>query len=93
MVLDLVAVAAGVPTAISGIGAGICTAEAVRQQNVLDEEAESDDRQAPFHLDVFCDAQSRKKDEVHDAMVVLREGKVRSLFSLTYTLTCKLSYK
>jgi hypothetical protein len=28
---------------------------------------------------VFCDAQSRKKDEVHDAIVVLKDGKVHKL--------------
>lgn len=73
MALDLLTIA-GVPTAI-------CAAEAVRQQNVLDEEAESDERQSPFHLTVYCDAQSRKRHEVHDAIVVLRNGKVELLFS------------
>jgi len=71
VVLDLLSLAA-IPTAI-------CATEAVRQQNVLDDEAQSDERQAPFHLDVYCDALSRKSSEVHDAIVVLRDGKACAL--------------
>ncbi|KAF1971550.1 hypothetical protein BU23DRAFT_470583 [Bimuria novae-zelandiae CBS 107.79] len=69
MVLDLFTLAA-IPTAIGA-------SEAVHQQRLLDEEAESEERQAPFYLDVFCDAQSSKRDEVHDAIVVLKDGKLR----------------
>ncbi|KAF2662642.1 hypothetical protein K491DRAFT_617531 [Lophiostoma macrostomum CBS 122681] len=69
MVLDLLTLTA-IPTALGA-------AEAVHQQRVLDDEAESDERQAPFYLDVFCDAQSRKRDEVHEAIVVLIDGKLR----------------
>ncbi|KAF2277878.1 uncharacterized protein EI97DRAFT_373854 [Westerdykella ornata] len=65
---------AAIPTAI---GTSVGAAEAIRQQDVLDEEAESDERQHPFHLDVYCDAQSRKRDEVHGSMVVLKDGKLR----------------
>ncbi|KAF1955189.1 hypothetical protein CC80DRAFT_415698 [Byssothecium circinans] len=68
MVLDLLALTA-IPTAVGA-------SEAVHQQRILDEEAESEERQAPFYLDVFCDAKSRKRDEVHGAMVVLRDGKL-----------------
>lgn len=68
MVLDLLTLTA-IPTAVGA-------SEAVHQQRVLDEEAESEERQAPFHLDVYCDAQSRKRNEVHGAIVVLRDGKV-----------------
>ncbi|KAF2182572.1 hypothetical protein K469DRAFT_225929 [Zopfia rhizophila CBS 207.26] len=68
MVIDLVTLTA-IPTAVGA-------AEAVHQQRVLDEEAESDNRKAPFYLDIFCDAQSRKRDEVHDTVVVLRDGKL-----------------
>lgn len=60
---------AGIPTAI---GAN----EAVHQQRILDDEAEAPERQEPFYLDVYCDAQSKKKDEVHNAIVVLKDGKV-----------------
>lgn len=70
MVLDLLA--------LTGISTAVGASEAVHQQRVLDEEAESDERQAPFYLDVFCDAQSRKRDEVHDTIVVLKDGKVRA---------------
>jgi hypothetical protein len=68
MVLDLLTLAA-LPTAVGA-------SEAVHQQRLLDEDAESEERQAPFYLDVYCDAQSRKRDEVHDAVVVLKDGKV-----------------
>jgi hypothetical protein len=68
MVLDLFTLAG----TVSAVGAS----EAVHQQRVLNREAKSDERKAPFYLDVFCDAQSRKRDEVHGAMIVLRDGKV-----------------
>jgi hypothetical protein len=68
MVLDLLTLA-GVPASIGAF-------EAVAQQHVLDEDALSDERQAEFYLDVFCDAKSSKKDEVHGTMVVLKDGKV-----------------
>ncbi|KAJ4358113.1 uncharacterized protein N0V89_002692 [Didymosphaeria variabile] len=69
MVLDLLTLTA-IPTAVGA-------SEAVHQQRLLDEEAESEERQTPFYLDVFCDAQSRKKDEVHDTIIVLKNGKLR----------------
>jgi hypothetical protein len=68
MVLDLLTLVA-LPTAVGA-------SEAVHQQHLLDEDAESEERRAPFYLDVYCDAQSRKRDEVHDAVVVLKDGKV-----------------
>lgn len=67
MVLDLLTITA-IPTAIGA-------SEAVHQQRVLDEDAESEERQTPFYLDVYCDAQSRKRGEVHDTIVVLKNGK------------------
>jgi hypothetical protein len=60
----------------AGIPITVGASEAVHRQRILDEEAEAEDRQDEFYLDVFCDAQSRKKDEVHDAIVVLKDGKV-----------------
>lgn len=58
----------------SAVTAG--ASEAVHRQRILNDEAEAEERQEEFYLDVFCDAQSRKKDEVHDTIVVLRNGKV-----------------
>jgi hypothetical protein len=68
VLLDLLTIA-GVPTAVGA-------SEAVHQQELLDEEAEAPERQEPFYLDVYCDAQSRKRDEVHGAIIVLKDGKV-----------------
>lgn len=68
MVLDLFTLA--------GLGTTVGATEAVHRQRLLDKEAEAEERQDEFYLDVFCDAQSRKKDEVHDAIVVLKDGKV-----------------
>ncbi len=68
MVLDLLTLAA-VPAAVGA-------SEAAHQQRLLDREASSAARQAPFHFDVYCDAPSRKRDEVHGSIVVLRDGKV-----------------
>ena len=61
---------------LAGIPISIGANEAVHQHRLLDEEAESDERQEEFYLDVFCDAKSRKRDEVHGAIVVLKDGKV-----------------
>ena len=62
---------------LAGIPISIGANEAVHQQRLLDDEAEADERQAEFYLDVFCDAPSRKKDEVDGAIVVLSDGKVK----------------
>ncbi|EMD59676.1 hypothetical protein GGP41_008546 [Bipolaris sorokiniana] len=62
---------------LAGIPIAIGANEAVHQQRLLDEEAEAEERQEEFYLDVFCDAKSRKKDEVHGAIVVLKDGKIR----------------
>lgn len=70
VLLDLLTIA-GIPTAVGA-------SEAVHQQELLDEEAEAPERQEPFYLDVYCDVQSRKKDEVHGAIIVLKDGKVLS---------------
>lgn len=62
----------------AGIPITVGASEAVHRQRILDEEAEAEERQEEFYLDAFCDAQSRKKDEVHDSIVVLKDGKVRN---------------
>jgi len=64
---------------LAGIPISIGANEAVHQQRLLDEEAEADERQEEFYLDVFCDAKSRKKDEVNGTIVVLKDGKVRTM--------------
>lgn len=69
MVLDLLT--------LTGLPVAIGATEAVRHQRVFDEEAESEERQQPFYLDVYCDTPSKKRDEVHDTIVVLKEGKIR----------------
>jgi hypothetical protein len=71
VLLDLLTLA-GIPTAVGA-------SEAVHQQQLLDEEAEGPERQEPFYLDVYCDVKSRKKDEVHGAIIVLKDGKVLSI--------------
>ncbi|KAF1946770.1 hypothetical protein EJ02DRAFT_335088 [Clathrospora elynae] len=63
--------------ALAGIPVSIGANEAVHQQRLLDEEAEAEERQEEFYLDVYCDAQSRKKDEVNGATIVLKGGKIR----------------
>ena len=88
MVLDLLTIA-GLPTAVGA-------SEAVHQQQLLDEKAEAPERQEPFYLDVYCDAQSRKKEEVHGTIIVLKDGKVRPSHTRamrnTLTSTCSFDY-
>ncbi|EOA91437.1 hypothetical protein ACJQWK_04012 [Exserohilum turcicum] len=62
---------------LAGIPIAVGANEAVHQQRLLDEEAEAEERQEELYLDVFCDAKSRKKDEVDGAIVVLKDGKIR----------------
>jgi hypothetical protein len=75
MVLDLLGLAISLPAA-TGVSTGIsvATSEAVRQQERRDEEVQS--RMQDFHLDVFCEAKSRKRDQVHGTVVVLKNGKL-----------------
>lgn len=69
----------------AGIPITIGATEAVHRQRILDEEAEAEERQEEFYLDVFCDAKSSKKDEVHDTIVVLKDGKVYNYHNLAIT--------
>jgi hypothetical protein len=73
MVLDILTGWASIPMTVGA-------SEAVHRQRILNDEAEAEERQEEFYLDVFCDAQSRKKDEVHNAIVVLKDGKVRKFW-------------
>jgi hypothetical protein len=70
-----------------GTAVNVGASEAVHRQRVLDNEAEADERHEEFHLDVFCDAKSRKRDEVDGAIVVLKDGKVRHHSTSTTTTT------
>lgn len=62
---------------LAGLGVTVGGTEAVHRQRLLDREAEAPERLEEFYLDVYCDAKSRKREEVHGARVVLRDGKVR----------------
>lgn len=61
---------------LAGIPIAIGANEAVHRQRLLDEEAEAEERQEEFYLDAFCDAQSKKKDQVNGTIVILQDGKV-----------------
>jgi hypothetical protein len=50
------------------------TTEGAKRQQ--DQDKEEQYRMQDFHLDVFCNAQSRKRNQVDRSMVVLRDGKV-----------------
>jgi hypothetical protein len=54
----------------------IATTEGVRQQATQEHDNEQQYRMRDFHIDVFCNAQSRKREQVDRTMVVLRDGKV-----------------
>jgi len=63
--------------ALAGMGITVGGTEAVHRQRLLDREAEGPERLEEFYIDVFCDAKSRKREEVHGASVVLEDGRVR----------------
>lgn len=75
MVLDLLGLAVGIPAA-GGISSALSVAisESVKQQ----ERQENDEqlRMRDFHLDVYCEARSRKVGQVDGTTVVLRDGKL-----------------
>jgi hypothetical protein len=68
MVLELLALAA--------LPVSIATAEGVRHESQRERDAEEQYRMRDFHLDVFCNSDSRKRDQVHGRTVVLVRGKV-----------------
>ncbi|OCL02029.1 hypothetical protein AOQ84DRAFT_305507 [Glonium stellatum] len=51
-------------------------AEGVAHQKKQNEEAANETRMVKFNLDVFCAAESPRRDEVHGCIVVLRNNKV-----------------
>jgi hypothetical protein len=69
MVLDLLGII-GLPTAIA-------VAEGVRHQDAEEREENEQLRMRDFHIEIYCDSNSRKKDQVHGTMVVLQDQKVR----------------
>jgi hypothetical protein len=75
MVLDLLGLAIGIPAA-AGVSTALsaATSEVVRQQNREDREERP--RLRDFHVDVFCEAHSRKRDQVDKTMIVLKDGKL-----------------
>jgi hypothetical protein len=75
MVFDLVGLALAVPTATAvSTGVGVAVSEAVRQRDKQNKDEQWQMRD--FHLDVFCSAPSRKRDQVDKTIVVLKDGKL-----------------
>ena len=69
MVFGLLTIAA-LPTTIG-------VAEGISSRNKEKDATNDEELMRKFTLDCFCDAQSRKRGEVHGGRVVLRDGKVR----------------
>jgi hypothetical protein len=81
MVLELLALAA--------LPVSIATAEGVRHERQKQREVDEQYRMRDFHLDVFCNSDSRKRDQVHGRAVVLVRGKV-SLRAARMRVGCTL---
>lgn len=69
MVLGLLTIAA-LPTTIG-------VAEGISSRNQEQDAEDNKELMRKFTLDCFCDAQSRKRGEIHGGRIVLRDGKVR----------------
>lgn len=67
MVLGLLSLAA-IPTAIG-------TAEAISQKKKVDLDVKRD---AKFTIDVYCEAKSRKRSQLHGKTIILKDDKVHS---------------
>ncbi|KAI9877088.1 MAG: hypothetical protein M1830_004834 [Pleopsidium flavum] len=68
MVIGLLTLAA-IPTTIG-------VAEGVSHQRRQNADAADEKRMAKFHVDVYCDAKSSRREEVHGKRLVLRDDKV-----------------
>ncbi|KAF2401912.1 hypothetical protein EJ06DRAFT_548124 [Trichodelitschia bisporula] len=68
MVLELLA--------LTGLPVAIATVEGVRYHNEKEAEKEDAVRMRDFHIDVYCSSTSRKRNEVHNTMVVLSGKKL-----------------
>jgi len=72
MVLESILSLASIPITIA-------TVEGIRHQREKEKknkDADEQYRMRDFHLDVYCSANSRKRDEVDKTIVILRDGKV-----------------
>jgi len=68
MVLDLLS--------LVGIPATIAVVEGARHQKAEEKEEQQQHRMKDFHIDVYCSSDSRKRDQVHGSMVVLKDHKL-----------------
>jgi hypothetical protein len=68
MVLDLLA--------LTTLPITIATVEGIRHQSEKDKQIEDDRRAQDFHIKVFCNAASRKREQVDGSVLVLNDGKV-----------------
>jgi hypothetical protein len=64
---------------ITGIPVVTGVAEGVHHQKEANKEAANETRMVKFYIDVFCEASSPKKKEVHGGMIVLKHDKVSVL--------------
>ena len=74
MVLESILSLASIPITIA-------TVEGIRHQREKEKKKKEKDadeqyRMRDFHLDVYCSANSRKRDQVDKTIVILRDGKV-----------------
>jgi len=68
MVLDLLGLV-GLPTAIAVV-------EGAQHQKAQERDADEQYRMKDFHMEIYCNSNSRKKDQVHGTVVVLKDRKV-----------------
>lgn len=61
---------------IVGIPVVTGVAEGVAEQKKVNAEAASETRMVKSYLDVFCEAPSPKKKEIHGGIIVLKHNKV-----------------
>ena len=60
---------------ITGIPVVTGVAQGVQHQKEVNKEANDNTRMVKFYLDVFCEAPSPKRSEVHEGMIVLKHDK------------------
>jgi hypothetical protein len=66
-----------------GLPVSVATAEGIRHNKEIekDQDDEEEHRMQDFHIEVFCDAESRKRDQVNETIVALKDGKVSMFIS------------
>jgi hypothetical protein len=62
---------------INGIPVVTGVAQGVSEQKRVNEEANNETYMDKFYIDVFCEAKSPFRDQVHGTMVVLKHDKVK----------------